>query len=231
MREGRHFGCGRLFAESLQSFSGVNRGLDCTNDPDICHPGPQELDENGHPQPEYSSCDIYQVQDETWNESSDKKKWHCTGSGCPLNECDTDKSKKGTDIGCSRAVAIRSGAFRCGAGSVRAPDRIKSDEAIYGSFCTKPTASSPECPAELQSETCVKAQPSDQFGTCEAHPWAQCAKPEDCHFYARNAWPSGSVNDVFAWSTFSQGNAGNWLPKMQRVGQKQSTRQSSKAES
>ena len=117
MREGRHFGCGRLFAESLQFLQRRESRTGLHERSGHLSHRTAGIDENGNPQPEYSSCDIYQVQDETWNESSDKKKWHCTGSGCPLNECDTDKSKKGTDIGCSRAVAIRSGAFRCGAGS------------------------------------------------------------------------------------------------------------------
>ncbi|HWQ99628.1 MAG TPA: hypothetical protein VN397_02150 [Candidatus Methylomirabilis sp.] len=203
--------------KACNSFSGVNRGLDCSIDPDICHKGPMELDEiDGILRPQYSSCNVYQGEKVTWEQSPTKKYWRCSGSksdGCP-DEC--NKTKK--DLGCTRSEAMRNGAFRCSDSSVRGPSKIlaSADNAIRGSFCTKPADVSAECPMELQNEACIKNSASDAIGTCQSHPWAECNLDADCHFYARNFWPSGSENTTFVWSTGEQKNAGNWMESFKR---------------
>ena len=115
----------QLFSQKVcNSFSGVNRGLDCTNDPDICHIAPMTMSIDGALTPQYGNCAVFQgYGGGTYTDSSgsaqsipaiDVKwtklgngKYRCTGTD---STCTSDCS---TDIGCTRAEAIRNGALRC----------------------------------------------------------------------------------------------------------------------
>ncbi|MFA5750533.1 MAG: hypothetical protein WC895_04950, partial [Candidatus Shapirobacteria bacterium] len=202
-------------AKACNAFSGINRGLDCSGDPDICHVAPMtEVD--GVPTPGYGQCVIFQgytpadashgaAIDATW--VSINKNYRCSGANCPQSSPCT------AETGCSRADAVKAGAFRCQS-SVRDPNLVKqfvdpnnvSSQETYASYCTKLSTNSHECPANIPegSETCVKANPSDTFGACGNAPWAQCAENGDCTFEARNWWPSGGAgNDKFLTTMWS----------------------------
>ncbi|MCW1892154.1 MAG: hypothetical protein KIH65_002825 [Candidatus Uhrbacteria bacterium] len=195
------------------AFSGVNRGLDCSSDPDICHKAPME-DRNGVLTPSYGQCQLFagyhpvsgsaadtvdgtttgalkQEIDVRWTQM-DSGRFRCEGAQCPT-ECVPTASTYQT--GCSRSVAIQNGAFRC-QGSVRDPQDVKETidgRRTFASYCTRESRSSSECPTEILTGTC-------NDNRCEGHPWAQCTQDSDCHFMARNYWPSGAANNFFYWT-------------------------------
>lgn len=210
----------QLFSQkACNTFSGVNRGLDCTNNPDICHIAPMTLSSDGALTPQYGNCTVFQgysggtdayggtIDPITvrWEKLSNGK-YRCartntsgtTGDSCP-SDCQTD-------IGCTRAEAIRNGALRC-QGSVRDPGMVKEfSQAVqrtYASYCTKEALNnnSSECPIDIPSGSvsCIGATASAP-GTCAGYSWAQCTQDSDCTFEARNYYPSGSVNSSFYWS-------------------------------
>lgn len=219
-------------------FSGVNRGLDCTADPDICHKAPME-ERNGVLTPRYGQCALfdgyYPTQDDIDNNGKQEvdQRWEqltsgryrCQGQDCPDLDtgCTWDGDPESENVtGCTRAEAIKHGAFRC-YGSVRDPDRVKETidgVTTYASYCTRESDNSSECPVEITSGRCDKTGSDittaghyessgggrtwidgQVVGTCEGYPWAQCLTDADCHFTARNYWPSGNVNQYFYWTT------------------------------
>ncbi len=203
-------------------FSGVNRGLDCTADPDICHKAAMQ-EQNGVLAPMYGSCALFtgytdsdpdRSIDQVWEEVTVSGKYRCRGEDCDLicraNEGPGSDSG-GTETGCTRAEAIKHGAFRCAVGTVRGPDKVPdyaNGERTYASFCTRESDKSNECPQEVANSTCINIRPSGipglgDVGTCAGRPWAQCTRNEDCGFSARNFWPSGTVNDTFLWSYYA----------------------------
>lgn len=211
------------------SFSGVNRGLDCTADPDICHRGPAEFNENdGVLRPQYEACEEYKGETAQWTKMTGAN-WKCNGSQCP-SDC-------AMETGCPRGVAMRNGAFRCSEASVRGPSKVKQGLGYGADFCTKPDPNSRECPRLIEKEACVfpvcAGKTGDDYnfcvaseetkgnpGQCEQHPWAECRQPADCHFKARNFWPSGPANAFFLWGTGpgDQQKLGVWLPAFGREG-------------
>ncbi len=201
-------------------FSGVNRGLDCTGDPDICHIAPME-EIDGIPTPQYGACVLFQgytQTDSNLGPSIDQKwtslvggNYRCQGANCPPggasgNPCTWDGTAGSPgETGCSRADAVKAGAFRC-QDSVRDPGLVKESipnvtANTYASYCTKLSDVSHECPQARTSGTCSKVNQSDAYGTCAGSPWAQCAEDKDCTFEARNWWPSGDSNNRFSVST------------------------------
>ena len=217
-----------IFATKVcNSFSGVNRGLDCSNDPDICHRGPVQ-EENGILQPQYASCALFDDgSNQTWTQLQNGK-YKCSGSGCPTKEGCT------AEIGCERGPAVRSGAFRC-QGSVRDPGIVGNGTA---SWCTKATSNSPECPS-AEADTCKAPTEDEVFrfcqtyypnevqncingnpfgngvlpGRCERHSWAECFTDNDCKFEFRNYWPSGQVNSLFRWGPEAGSTPGQFNKK------------------
>lgn len=187
-----------IFAQRVcNSFSGVNRGLDCSADPDVCHRGPAQLGSDGVLRTQYTSCDAQGG----WTQLSTGR-WRCTGSSCPGNNFGPTQEdcadNCNTDTGCGKSVAIRCGAFQCGPGSARSTAQGVNGNA---SFCSTPQSESPECPLYIPSEPCVIDDPGNNpFGYCQSHPWAQCKQDEDCHFIAQNYWPSGPANAFVNWT-------------------------------
>lgn len=278
---------GDIFEQKVcNTFSGINRGLDCSSDPDICHRAPVEEVE-GILTPRYSSCDLFggyyptdtskQGIDERWEELNSGR-YRCTtsdGSYCAIDGC-------GTETGCSRAEAIRYGAFRCSDASVRGPDDVREfigSSPTYASYCTRESDNSSECPVEVENRVCVKPdsgftgangatineigesggytyyaaryeslvpvgavdtyfdpgynnftggavtgawifgyEESLVIGSCAGAPWAECTQDSDCHFQARNYWPSGSVNQNFFWviSSGYGGQLGQYNDRLDR---------------
>lgn len=235
-------------AKACNSFSGVNRGLDCSSDPDICHIGAMKESIDGTLTPSYASCSLFtsgyyptegvdvdasgqvkQTIDQKW-EALSNGRYRCVGDDCG-SECKWVTvaglgEVVGGEEGCTRAMAVKEGAFRCSGGSVRDPDKVREttidmattdfgtsyagEHATYASYCTKESTNSNECPAEVLSVTCENKKVVDglTIGTCKGYPWAQCTHNADCVFSARNYWPSGSVNDTFFWTRMGQDDIG-----------------------
>lgn len=255
-------------------FSGVNRGLDCSIDPDICHKAPME-ELNGVLTPMYGQCALFagyhpvdgatedmdpdgnlkQEVDAHWTQM-DSGRFTCSGADGSQGDCPTECHPTATtyQTGCTRAIAIQGGAFRC-QNSVRDPNKVKeeiSGNPTFASYCTRESDNSSECPQEIFSDTCVaNSNPVPcvgqyhtgpletdpictgdttlctyvvpaacavlaDLGTCANRPWAQCTQDADCHFSARNYWPSGAVNNVFYWTRSGNEDAGlgQHLPKL-----------------
>lgn len=209
----------QMFSRKVcNSFSGINRGLDCSSDPDICHIAPMQMSEEGSLVPQYGSCALFvsgytDPTDATRNvnarwttiNTGGVTRYRCEGTNCPpVSEgCTYDPAATNpvNQTGCNRSVAIKNGAFRC-SGSVRDPGMVKeqiSGHVTYASFCTKESTNSSECPERIASGTC-NGESGTTPGTCEGYPWAQCLKDSDCTFSARNYYPSGSVNTAFNWA-------------------------------
>lgn len=179
------FSAETAFGEKVcNSLSGVNRGLDCSLDPDICHAGPATIRQDGVLTAQYAACEVYQG----WEQLDENGSfWRCTGGGCP-SECTGQ-------AGCGRGTATQQGAFRCAANSALSPDRTTGS--VNLSYCTNPMATSPECPLYV-STLCVDEEGNrkgnnGEIGTCEGYPWAQCLTNADCTFEAKNYWPAGST--------------------------------------
>ena len=199
-----------LFSQKVcNSFSGVNRGLDCSSDPDICHVAPMR-EVNGALVPQLGACVLFQgltgdgtIQgvDVQWTQLSTGR-YRCTGDDCG-SDCTGD-------TGCTRAVAAQNGAFRC-QGSVRDPELVReeiSGNPTYASYCTRESEESTECPSIIPSGDCQNINADTGIGSCGGSPWAECREDDDCHFFARNYWPSGSVNDTFYWTRSGRENSG-----------------------
>jgi len=202
----------KLFSQKVcNSFSGTNRGLDCTNDPDICHIAPMQISPDGALTPQYGSCALFQGYTDSDSSRSVNAKWEkllsgryrCTGTdpACPSNCAGTSSS--GNQTGCTRAEALKAGAYRC-SNSVRDPGKVKESiggTTTYASYCTKESSESSECPQEVSTSCTIPS--GSTIGTCNGSPWAQCLSDEDCTFTARNSYPSGSVNQTFYWTNTS----------------------------
>jgi hypothetical protein len=216
-----------VFSTKLcNTFSGVNRGVDCSADPDICHRGPLHMTPDGVLEPSYKSCTMYAEKDLSWSKLINIPNYRCIGDACPIEgECFYCKET----TGCARGVAVRCGVFRCSGGSVRDPDKVS--DVGYANFCTRVMDNSPECPENIPSETCVGFVPSaggnpEVNGHCESHPWAECQKDDDCSFTARNFWAGSVVNRSFHWAYppasegGSDGQIGQWSspPQLNGVG-------------
>jgi hypothetical protein len=209
-----------VFSQKVcNSFSGVNRGLDCTADPDICHSGAVTQQPDGVLSVGYGACLVNRgAGGAVWEALSETNTgyYRCSGT-CPVSDLCSPCS---TAIGCSRASAIQCGAFRCSEDSVRGVNSVGDTTASY---CTRPTegagqpSQSPECPLRIDSvETggdCIKPS-GEPFGTCKGHPWAQCEVNADCHYTIRNYWPSGDVNSLFDINTNNDGE----ITKAQQYG-------------
>jgi hypothetical protein len=190
------------------AFSGVNRGLDCSNDPDICHMGPVSQNLDGTLVSEFTTCDVRSVANqEEWTQMGSGA-WRCTGGACPTvfpTNGTTDCTPCSAATGCARVTAMQCGAFRCAANSARAPGYFgTSGSPQFASVCTRPTVdpgqTSRECPRAIDpgSEACIDIV--DGIGQCAAHPWAQCGKDADCAYEARNWWAAAPANQSFASS-------------------------------
>ncbi len=206
------------------SFSGLNRGLDCSGNPDICHIAPM-TEQDGVPTPMFGACALFQgytpadashgtAIDAKW--TSVNKNYRCTGKDCPtgsLSNCTWDGVVGSSNQnGCSRADAVKAGAFRCEAGSVRSPDQVYQSYAgqgeTYASYCSKLSTRSHECPLAMPSgsEQC-NIESGETVGTCGGSPWAQCKTSADCTFLARNWWPAGDGNNRFMVSGWGEESA------------------------
>jgi hypothetical protein len=187
------------------TFSGVNRGLDCSSDPDICHRGPQQTNADGVLAPSYRSCAMFADKSVSWSKPA--RNYHCSGDNCPTGgNCSQCKG----ELGCSKTLAIQCGALRCSGGSVRDNDKVKEWFApgypTYASNCTNVLDESPECPEEILGETCEgykKAvdQAGETIGHCMSHQWAECKQDSDCSFTARNFWTGSIANTTFKWGS------------------------------
>ncbi|MBD3251102.1 hypothetical protein GF380_01360 [Candidatus Uhrbacteria bacterium] len=172
-----------VFAQkACNVFSGVNRGLDCSGNPDLCHTAAQE-ERNGVLVPKLGACELFRngydpnesgkdAIDARWEELEVSGRYLCRGDDCP-NLCRAlegpGSSSAGTDTGCTRAEAIKHGAFRCAQGTVRGPEKVEEkigNHTTYASYCTRESERSAECPQEVSSRTCVKsAEPLAVNGT------------------------------------------------------------------
>lgn len=194
--------------KACNTFSGVNRGLDCSADPDICHRGPVQLDPDGVLRTQFTSCNVQADNNATWVKLGSGA-WRCDGSACRTNAVGTSSGglcaqcnlNNGSDTGCARYVAAQCGAFRCADDSARARSNFGSDNFSSGtwSLCSRPSETTPtssECPLYV-AETC-DIPTGATIGVCANHRWAECSDDLHCRFEARNYWPSGPVNRFFA---------------------------------
>ncbi len=138
------------------SFSGVNRGLDCSTDPDICHRGPVSLNEFNVPQPLFVACEVAPFAGASWDSLEDGRRWVCTGDDCLTGAPVPAECSSCTDAtrGCTKSQAAKCGAFRCADSSAISPGGWGGTNL---SFCSSPSDNpeteivevSSECPARI----------------------------------------------------------------------------------
>lgn len=179
---------GEIFEERVcNSFSGVNRGLDCSTDPDICHAGPAQLGLDGVLRTQYEACELNTAGGWVAN---DNGTYRCTGGDC-ADDLGISGTGCTTEAGCGRRDAVSAGVFRCGANSALAPGRVDGNL----SYCTAEREISTECPREVGGVPC-NIPAGETVGSCQGYPWAQCTTSAHCTFTAMEYWPAGAdVND------------------------------------